>query len=75
MSIDHDSGLPPWRQLAAILRGQIERGELVSRVPSEKTLSQEYGIAHATVRKALALLREEGLIETHPGWGSSVKRP
>ena len=41
-------------------------------MPSEKTLMQEYGLAHGTVRKAIAVLREEGLVQTTPGWGSYV---
>jgi DNA-binding GntR family transcriptional regulator len=74
MSIDRDSGTPPWRQLAAILRDRIEAGEVTGMLPSERYLSQEHEVAMSTVRKALALLREEGLVVTAPGWGSSVAR-
>ena len=63
---------PPWRQLTDILRERITRGELTGNLPSEKTLSQEYGVAVNTVRKALAQLRAEGLIRTDRGWGSYV---
>ncbi len=72
MNIDHDSATPPYLQLAAILRGRIEAGEITTRVPGEKTLQQEYGLALATVRKAVKVLREEGLVRTVPGWGTYV---
>lgn len=74
MTIDRDSPVAPWRQLAAILRGQIASGELVNRLPGEKHLMQEYGLALVTVRKAMACLREEGVIITVPGMGSYVRR-
>jgi DNA-binding GntR family transcriptional regulator len=70
MAIDHDAGPPPWLQLAAILRDRIRTGALAGRLPSEKTLGQEYGLAIGTVRKATRALREEGLIVTVRGWGS-----
>lgn len=73
MSIDTGLPEPPYQQLAAILRAQIASGELVGRLPSEKTLMQEYGLAMGTVRKALAVLRDEGLIQTSRGWGSYVR--
>ncbi|HUY45112.1 MAG TPA: GntR family transcriptional regulator [Streptosporangiaceae bacterium] len=73
--IDYDSGIPPYRQLAAILRTQIGAGKITGRFPTDKTLMQEYGLAIGTVRKAVALLREEGLIETARGWGSRVLPP
>lgn len=71
-TIDHDAGVPPYRQLAAILRGRIARGEITGMLPSERYLAQEYVLAMSTVRRVLALLREEGLVVTAPGWGSSV---
>lgn len=74
MIIDPDSPEPPYRQLAAILRGRINSGDITGRLPGEKTLTQEYGLALGTVRKSVALLREEGLILTTPGWGSYVVR-
>jgi GntR family transcriptional regulator len=70
VTIDLEQPVPPYRQLAAILRVKITSGELSGRLPSETTLMQEYGLAHGTVRKALALLRDEGLILTTAGWGS-----
>jgi GntR family transcriptional regulator len=73
VSIDVGLPDPPYRQLATILRAQIMSGELAGRLPSEKTLMQEYGLAMGTVRKALAVLRDEELIQTTPGWGSYVR--
>lgn len=64
--------MPRYRQLADHLRRQIQNGELTGRIPGEKHLMQETGLAQGTVRKALAILRSEGLITTTPGLGSYV---
>jgi DNA-binding GntR family transcriptional regulator len=74
VTVDHDSNVPPYRQVAAILRGRIESGELApkSRLPSIAGLVQEYGIARTTAAKALRLLADEGLAEVVPGWGTYV---
>lgn len=69
--LDPDAG-PVWRQLAARLRKRIASGELTGRLPGERTIGQEYGVAVGTVRKAVAVLRDEGMIETVHGWGSRV---
>ncbi len=74
MSLDHDSPVPLYEQLAAVIRGQIERGELTGRVPSAKTLAQTYEVATGTAERALALLREAGLIESAIGRGHFVVR-
>jgi GntR family transcriptional regulator len=73
--IDYDAPTPPFRQLAAILRARIEAGEITSRVPGERPLAREFGVAVVTVRKAMEVLREQGLIRTEPGWGSFVIKP
>ena len=70
--ISIDRGPPPWKQVVAIIRGRIEDGTYSGRLPSVKTLSQEFGVAPNTVTKALRQLREEGLIQTDKGWGSYV---
>jgi GntR family transcriptional regulator len=72
VSIDYESADPPYRQLAAILRGQIERGELTGTVPSITALMQTYGVAKNTARKAVSLLAEAGLVRVVPGWGTFV---
>ena len=74
MALDHDAAEPPWRQLAATLRAQIESGELApgDRLPSILTLSQEYEVASVTVRKALNSLKQDGLISAASGWGTFV---
>jgi DNA-binding GntR family transcriptional regulator len=43
-------------------------------VPSIKTLSQQYGISHVSVERALAILRDEDLIYTAIGKGSYVSK-
>jgi GntR family transcriptional regulator len=70
--ISIDRGPPPWRQITDDLRRRIQAGEWTGRLPSEKTFAQEYGVAVNTVRKAMAALRNEELIQTDKGWGSYV---
>ena len=72
--LDPDKPTPLYRQLAAILRGQIERGELTGRVPSIKTLAQTHGVAMGTAERALTLLRDEGVVVMVNGRGAFVNR-
>jgi DNA-binding GntR family transcriptional regulator len=58
---------PLYVQLAAVLRGQIARGELSGRLPSVKDLQQQYEVAQGTAERAFALLREEGLVRSGQG--------
>jgi GntR family transcriptional regulator len=72
--INRSSSMPPWEQLAGILRGRIDDGELRpgDRIPSVVSLAQEYDLAPGTVRKALTQLQREGLVESRVGWGTFV---
>jgi DNA-binding GntR family transcriptional regulator len=62
-------------QLARILRGQIEAGELEpgQALPSDMRLMQEYGLSRGTVRQALEILRDEGYVQTVKQRGSWVR--
>jgi GntR family transcriptional regulator len=74
VTIDHDSGETVPLQLANILRARIASGEITGRLPSGKTLSQDYAVSHGSAERALAILREEGLIYAVVGKGHYVKR-
>jgi AcrR family transcriptional regulator len=66
--------LPPYAQIAAELRDQIENGTLApgDRVPSTREITQRWGVAMATATKALAALRQEGIVRPVPGVGTVV---
>lgn len=72
--IDHDAPLTPYRQLAEILRARIERGDWSPgrAIQSETQLVQQYGIARSTVRRAIALLAEDGTVFVVPQRGTYV---
>jgi DNA-binding GntR family transcriptional regulator len=72
--IDHDSPVPLHEQLTGILRRQIEDGTLTGRVPSILSLVQEHGVSHRTAARALATLRDEGVIISVTGKGYYVAR-
>jgi DNA-binding GntR family transcriptional regulator len=76
VSIDPGAATPLWRQLADILIAKIESGELPAGriMPSENTLSQEYGLARGTVVKALDSLESAGLVQRIQGRGTFVRR-
>ncbi len=72
--IDYDGPVTPYRQLAAILRARIERGDWAPgrAIASESQLVQEYGLARTTVRRAIKLLVEEGVVFVVPQRGTYV---
>lgn len=67
--------VPPYKRVADDLRGQIERGELLpgEQLPSMARISETYGVSRGTARRVLVTLRDDGLIDIVPGWGSFVR--
>jgi GntR family transcriptional regulator len=59
-------------QVADDVQRRIADGEITARLPSERSLAEEYGVAYTTVRHAMALLRERGVIITVHGRGTYV---
>lgn len=60
--------------LADHIQALIEAGELQPgrRLPAERDMAVEYGVAYLTVRRAARVLRERGLIRTVIGRGTYV---
>lgn len=60
-----------YRTIADELRRRVENGDFAAGglLPSESELSGGYGVSRVTVRKALELLRDEGLIDSRQGFG------
>ncbi|WP_431777676.1 GntR family transcriptional regulator [Ottowia caeni] len=58
-----------YAQLASLLRSRILSGEWVSgeTIPSLQELTELYGLGRVTVRQALQILAEEGLISSQRG--------
>jgi DNA-binding GntR family transcriptional regulator len=74
--IDPTGPLAPYRQLADIIRQRITTGQLPpgSRI-TESDLTEEFEVARNTARRALAVLRDEGLVYTVPQRGTYVGQP
>ena len=73
-TIDPGIAEPVYRQLAAILRARILDGRIAAGrvLPSEHQLEQEFGVSRNTSRRAIAVLRDEGLVVTVAGRGTYV---
>jgi DNA-binding GntR family transcriptional regulator len=65
---------PPYRAISAALRERIEAGEWLpgEQIPSVRQLAEQYGVAIGTARRALTVLRDEGLIVVTPSWGAFI---
>jgi GntR family transcriptional regulator len=57
-------------QVADAIAVGIKTGEITHRLPSERDIARQYGVAYQTVRRSLEVLRERGLIITRPGRGT-----
>lgn len=65
-----------WEALYERIRAQIESGELPpgARLPTERELAAETGLARGTVRVALAKLEQAGMVRANLGRGGRVVR-
>jgi DNA-binding GntR family transcriptional regulator len=73
---DPEAGGPAYvyARVADHLAARIEAGELTegARLPAERDLAEEYGVAVGTARRAVEELRERGLVITLPAKGTFV---
>ncbi len=69
-------GTPLNRKVVDTLRREIEGGRpaVGERLPTEEALCQRFGVSRHTVRDALRKLREEGLVSSRQGAGTTVIR-
>jgi DNA-binding GntR family transcriptional regulator len=72
--VNRDLDVPLYVQLANTLRDMITSGEIPPHhaLPSISYLRQEHDVADQTVKKAIAILRGEGLVHTVQGKGTYV---
>lgn len=76
IALDRGGDGPLYRKVVDALRREIAAGRLAigARLPSEEELCQRFGVSRHTVREALRQLREDGLVASRQGAGSTVVR-
>lgn len=74
-SIDKQSHEPAYLQLVNILRHNVATGGLRpgDQLPSESQLCDRYGVSPMTVRRAINLLVDQGVVIAEQGRGTFVK--
>ncbi|MFF3210575.1 GntR family transcriptional regulator [Streptomyces sp. NPDC002886] len=67
----------PYMRVLDALLADMRSGKLPAgaRLPSEAELCETHGVARMTARRAVAVLRERGLVVTEWGKGSRVVDP
>lgn len=68
------SRVPLYVQLASVMRQRIESGHWGEgdKISTIEELESEFGVARVTVRQAIEMLREEGLLDAQQGRGTFV---
>ena len=74
--INKKSNIPLYIQLSDEIREQIKSGKIKEgdKLLSEPEMVQKYGVARLTVRDALSILVNEGLLEKHHGKGTFCRK-
>jgi DNA-binding GntR family transcriptional regulator len=75
-AFDPDSEVPLYAQAADYIAGRIASGDLApgARLPAERDLADDWGIAYQTVRRAMRELRARGLVSSVVGKGTFVRK-
>ena len=74
--LDVHSSIPLYARVASLLRTRLSNGEwtLGSELPAIPRLCEEYKVGTVTVRRALQILTEEGLVVSRRGLGTVVTK-
>jgi len=75
LSIDRDSYEPAYSQLVNILRRSMAEGLFRpgDRLPSEAQICEHFGVSPMTVRRAINMLVDQGIVVAEQGRGTFVK--
>jgi DNA-binding GntR family transcriptional regulator len=71
-AIDRFSIKHAYQQVADALAARIADGLYPFKLPSERDLAEEFGVSYPTVRHAMAILRERGLVVSILGRGTLI---
>lgn len=71
--LDPDDPRPLYEQAAARLRDQIVSGQLAGRLDSEWKIAARFHVSRDTVRRALEILVNEGLVTATRGRGTFAR--
>lgn len=74
--IDRKNGISAWKQIAGVLSAEIAAGEydMTGMVPPEMALAGRFGVNRHTVRSAIAVLADDGLVRRVPGRGTIIEK-
>lgn len=74
ISIDRKDSTPVYIQISKSIKDSILDGSVPagSRLPPERKLAQSLGVNRTTILNAYNELRDEGLVESHVGQGTTV---
>lgn len=77
LNLERGAGLALWRQIANQLRADVMDGHygVSGKIPREIDLAALYSVNRHTVRRAIAALTSEGLLEAQRGEGTFVSAP
>lgn len=67
--------MPIYVQIVDYVTAHIESGDWPPghRLPAERDMADRWGVAYLTIRRAMAVLRERGLIVSVQGRGTYVR--
>lgn len=76
MNLDENSAIPLYYQLENIIRRRIENGiyKIDDKIPSERSLSEEFALSRMTVSKAVNSLVDAGILYRKRGQGTFVSK-
>ena len=75
--LDRESPMPIFAQIRERLEDAIAQGALQphQRIPSERQLSDQFGVSRMTVRQAIEAITRDRLLYSRPGQGTFVAEP
>lgn len=75
--LDLESAKPLYEQIKAYILGNIQSGTFVAdtRIPSERALSEQFGVSRLTVKRAIDDLTQNGTLYVQIGKGTYISRP
>jgi len=74
ITIDITSPVFPYVQIATQLREAIAQGKYTDVIPSLWDIANDAGVSYNTARRAVKILKDEGLVEAVPGRGTFIRR-